>query len=181
MSVRAPGGGGTAGTVDLCEDNVLSTIWPKSAMGSCYRGQGIKGYETLAGTSMAAPHVAGLAGLLAAAGLSAQEIVDRIRATAALPFGIVDADAATQGLPVPAPAPPPSASPPSRRPAPSASDRRCTQARATLRLRDRALKNARRRMHRARGRAARRRAARTVTRRAAERRRAARDVARRCG
>ncbi len=180
--VRAPGGGGTPGTVDICEDNVLSTLWPQSASGGC---KSTKGYDTLAGTSMAAPHVAGLAALLAGAGLTAPEIVARLKDTAAAPFGIVDADAATEGLPVPAPPPPlPAPAPQPGRPAPplgaapapSAADRRCAQARATLKLRERALRSARRRYRKKRTSANRR----LVARRSAARRVAARDAARRC-
>ena len=133
VTVRAPGGGGAPGTVDLCTDNIMSTLWPRSTLGSCMREQGVKGYETAAGTSMAAPHVSGLVALLAAAGLTAPEIVERIRSTAALPFGIVDADAATEGIPVPAAAaaPPPPAAPAAA--GSSAAERRCRQARATRR------------------------------------------------
>jgi serine protease len=164
--VRAPGGGGTPGTVDLCADNVVSTMWPRADYDGCLRPRGIRGYENLAGTSMATPHVAGLVALLAGAGLSAPEIVERISTTTASPFTIVDADAATEGLPVPAPAPP----------APTAAERRCRQARATLRLRIRALRRARQALRRRHS----RRNQQRVRRRAAARRVAARDVRRRC-
>jgi subtilisin family serine protease len=197
LVVRAPGGGGTPGMVDLCEDNVVSTMWPGGEYDGCFKGQGISDYENLAGTSMAAPHVAGLVALLAGAGLSAPEIVARVKATAAPPFAVIDADAATAGLPAPAPPPPvpvaqprPSSSvsqpaieqreqqPPlsSARRALSAAQRRCTQARATLKLRDRALRNARRNLRQRRS----RRTVRLVARRTAARRAAARDVRRRC-
>jgi subtilisin family serine protease len=182
--VRAPGGGGAPGTVESCVDNVVATMWPRGEYDSCLKPKGVKGYEHLAGTSMSAPHVAGLAALLAGAGLSAPEIVARIKDTAALPFDIVDADAATDGLPTPAPplppiapAPAPGSAPPAGgAPAPSAADRRCTQARATLKLRDRALRSARRKFKRRHTKANRR----LVTRRLDARRVAARDVRRRC-
>ena len=169
--VRAPGGGGTQGTVDICRDDIVSTMWPRGAYHGCMKPRGVVGYENLAGTSMAAPHVAGLVALLAGAGLSAPEIVDRLQRTAALPYSIVDADAATAGVPAPAPPPPPPASaPPPGRPAPSAAQRRCRQARATLALRERALRSARRRLHHRRTPARARRVKRLT---------AARDVARR--
>ena len=176
--VRAPGGGGTPGTVDTCRDNIVSTMWPRATdYDGCWKPQGVRGYETAAGTSMAAPHVAGVAAMLAGAGLTAEEIVARLQETAALPFSIVDADAATDGLPVPAPPPPPPSRPaPAEQPAPSAADRRCEQARATLKLREKALKKAKQKLRRKRTRAN----ARLVKRRSAARRTAARDVRRRC-
>jgi subtilisin family serine protease len=49
-----------------------STIWP----------DGTDGYEELDGTSMAAPLVSGIAAILVARGLTAQDVLDRIAATA---------------------------------------------------------------------------------------------------
>lgn len=78
--VTAPGGSGLAtgpsigvGSVDDAKINVLSTVG---------RGTGMdkrkSGYVSAAGTSMAAPHVAGVAALLAARGLTNAQIVARI-------------------------------------------------------------------------------------------------------
>jgi subtilisin family serine protease len=97
LGFRAPGGVGSV----ICGDDedVWSTIWP----GADFACSGVSGYETLAGSSMAAPFVSGVAALLAGQGLTNQQIVDRLVATSSnggsydpvMGYGIVDADAAT--------------------------------------------------------------------------------------
>jgi subtilisin family serine protease len=86
--------GGTALTGDPSED-ILSTYNDGK-------------YQTLAGTSQAAPHVAGVAALLVSLGLHGQAVVNRILSTASDPgmacpgglcgAGIVNAKAAVAGL-----------------------------------------------------------------------------------
>lgn len=71
--VVAPGGAGTL----FCADDVVST-YLRGAESFCEAD----GYEALAGTSMAAPHVAGVAALLAAKGDSRDTIVRKIPETA---------------------------------------------------------------------------------------------------
>ena len=65
----APGGSGSSKD----DENVLSTWWAEGKANQ---------YEYQAGTSMAAPHVAGAVALLLAQGLSQQQAVDRILETA---------------------------------------------------------------------------------------------------
>jgi subtilisin family serine protease len=99
LGFRAPGGVGSV----FCEDDedIWSTMWPGSSF-EC--GGGIAGYETLAGTSMASPQVAGVAALLSGQGLTNAQIVDRLKQTSSnhgtydpvMGYGIVDADAATR-------------------------------------------------------------------------------------
>jgi serine protease len=97
IGVRAPGGVGSV----FCEDD--EDVWSTMLPSSDYECDGIGGYDTLAGTSMAAPHVAGVAALLAGQGLANQQILERLRDRASNRgaydpvngYGIVDADAAT--------------------------------------------------------------------------------------
>ena len=100
LAVAGPGGQGAL----FCEEDIVSTV-PEGTETVC--GEGTPGYDYYAGTSMAAPHVAGVAALLAAQGRTNTQIYDVLTSTARKPltdvrgvydpvygYGIVDAQAA---------------------------------------------------------------------------------------
>ena len=101
VAVRAPGGDGS-GSCD--NTDIWSTYWP-GASGSDAEACPPKGYEPLAGTSMATPFVSGIAAMLRGAGLSNQQVLDCIKRTSSnggsydpvWGYGIVSAQAAVAG------------------------------------------------------------------------------------
>ena len=95
VDLMAPGGSCAGGS----SEDILSTFIES-------------GYESICGTSQAAPHVAGVAALLASLGVRGGQAAERIVATAAdscvavmgeCGAGVVDAAAAVEGLALPPP------------------------------------------------------------------------------
>ena len=99
MTVSAPGGQGAV----FCDEDIISTV-PVGREDYC---PGNAGYDNYAGTSMATPHVAGVAALLTAQGRTNDAVYDVLMSTARTPhsdvrgvydpvygYGIVDAAAA---------------------------------------------------------------------------------------
>lgn len=102
QAVAAPGGS----LVPVCGEDIVSTVPLGTGRSTACTGYGTD-YDEYAGTSMATPHVAGVAALLAAQGRGGDEIMDVLLATSRQPvtgargaytpthgFGIVDAEAA---------------------------------------------------------------------------------------
>jgi serine protease len=108
VTVRAPGGTARCESID----GVFSTADPRFTVIDC--GPSYRGYDSSFGTSFAAPHVSGVAAMLAGMGLDNARIVECIRRTSSnrgrwdpiYGYGVVDAAAATAACTPAEPQPP---------------------------------------------------------------------------
>lgn len=172
IAVRAPGG---SFVVRSCDEWILAPMDRAHPFGNCVGGDG---FGHAIGTSFAAPHVAGLAAVLASAGLTGDQILERLRDRSSndgvyepvYGHGLIDAAKATEGLSAAPSAPAPPAPAPQQQAAPEAQreeppgpvSRRCSRALRQRTRADRRVRASRRAVDRARTAPARQRARRKL-------------------